>query len=424
MNILRKRCVVIIGAGALVLIATFALWLAWPDLIEPAVSQTTFTSTPQLIERGRYLARAGNCVACHTVQGKTPFAGGRPIPTPFGDVFSTNLTPDFETGLGAWTTQDFWRALHHGKSRDGRMLYPAFPYPNYTRVNREDSDAIFAYLKSLAPISNPRMEPSLRFPYNMQLALRVWRMLYFRAGEFVAEPKQTAEWNRGAYLVEGLGHCNACHTARTWLGGSKTVADYSGSPLPMLGWDALPLTTGTPMSDAEAVEMTELLRAGTSRRGVTSGPMAEVVFHSLQYLNVADVSAMVTYIRSLPHHVMQPAPAIRVSAKQQLEQMKSGGAVYRKHCADCHGDNGEGKPYVYPALSGNRLVTAPSATNAMRAVMYGGYAPSTAANPQPYGMPPFSHQLSAEEIAAVLTYVRNSWDNQARAISPVEVQRH
>ena len=162
-----------------------------------------------------YPARAGDCVACHTAVGETPFAGGRRIATPFGDVYSSNLTPDDATGIGRWSRSDFWRALHYGKSRDGRRLYPAFPYPNLTRVTREDSDAIYAYLRSLAPVSRETPAATVGFPYDTQLALRVWRALYFRAGEAKPDPSRSAQWNRGAYLVEGLGHCSACHAART-----------------------------------------------------------------------------------------------------------------------------------------------------------------------------------------------------------------
>ncbi|HEY0914693.1 MAG TPA: cytochrome c [Solimonas sp.] len=413
---------------ALLLVPVLAalLWLAWPDLREPPVVESTaLPAGAGQIEQGRYLARAGNCIACHTQAGQAPYAGGRRIGTPFGDVFSTNLTPDPETGLGAWTPGEFWRAMHHGRSRDGRLLYPAFPYTSYTRVSRQDSDAIFAYLQSLSPVAAARQEPELRFPYNTQLALRAWRALYFRPGEHREQAQRTPEWNRGAYLVEGLGHCNACHTARTALGGIDMARNYGGGPIPTLGWEAPPLAAAQPMSDAEAADMAELLQAGTSRRGVATGPMAEVVFHSLQYLQTADIDAMVTYIRSLPPVGDAPAPRRpRVSAAREAELMRSGEPIYRQHCADCHGQQGEGRDHVYPALAGNRMLTGASAGNAIRSVLMGGYGPSTARHPQPHGMPSFAQRLTPEEIAAVLTYARGSWGNEAAAVSPVEVQRH
>lgn len=410
----------------LVVALAAAFWLAWPDLRQPLIVESaTSPATAAQVEQGRYLARAGNCIACHTQAGQAAYSGGRRIGTPFGEVFSTNLTPDRETGLGAWTPGEFWRAMHHGRSRDGRLLYPAFPYTSYTRVSRQDSDAIFAYLQSLPPVAAPRQEPELRFPYNTQLALRAWRALYFRPGEQLQDALQTPEWNRGAYLVEGLGHCNACHTARTTLGGIDMARNYGGGPIPTLGWEAPPLAPARPMSDADAADMVELLHAGTSRHGVTTGPMAEVVFHSLQHLQGADIAAMVAYIRSLPPVADAPAPRQpRVTAERRAELMRDGEPIYRQHCADCHGAQGEGRDYVYPALAGNRMLTSASAGNAIRSVLMGGYGPSTAGRPQPHGMPSFAQRLTPEEIAAVLTYARGSWGNQAAAVSPVEVQRH
>ena len=411
------------AAGILAIAALGAgLWLVRAENGE-AVVATAVVPTPELIEQGRYLARAGNCVACHTEPGRAPFAGGRRITTPFGDVFSSNLTPDEATGIGAWSSADFWRALHYGKSRDGRRLYPAFPYPNYTRVSRADADAIFAYLQSLPPAVSAPQPATVRFPYNTQLAQRVWRALYFKPGELAPEPARSAEWNRGAYLVEGLGHCNACHTARTWLGGTDVAADYSGAAIPTLGWDALPLGRDQPMTDTDAAELAVLLKAGTSARNVMTGPMAEVVFHSLQHLSDADIAAIVAYVRTLPGReprLERLGPRVGVEQRELLLEL--GATVYTEHCAECHGDDGRGKEYVYPALAGNRLVTATSANNALRTVLYGGFAPSTAGQPRPHSMPPYAHELSYGEIAAVLTYVRSSWGNDAPAVAPVAVR--
>ncbi len=407
------------------LVCALALWLIWPDLREQPIAEAPSPpATAKQIEAGRYLARAGNCIACHTVPGQAEYSGARGIPTPFGTLYSTNLTPDPETGLGNWSSAEFYRALRYGKSRDGRRLYPAFPYPNYTRVSREDSDALFAFLQSLPPVRQAPPASTLRFPYNTQIALMAWRALYFDT-DVPAPQEQSETWQRGEYLVEGLGHCNACHTPRGALGGLRSNAGYAGGPIPMLAWDALPLASTTTMSDGDAQEMIELLKNGTSRRNVTTGPMAEVVFHSLQHLNEPDIAAIVEYIRSLPPPAYTPpARALRVSERQQEAQMATGSEVYRKHCADCHGDDGQGQPHVYPALAGNRLVTAASPTNAIQTVLYGGYAPSTAGHPRPHGMPPYSHQLSKADIAAVLTYIRGSWGNEAAAVSSVDVERY
>jgi mono/diheme cytochrome c family protein len=286
-------------------------------------------------------------------------------------------------------------------------------------VRRPDADAIFAYLQSLAPVASAPRASTVRFPYDTQFAQLVWRALYFRPGEHREDAQRSSEWNRGAYLVEGLGHCNACHTARTWLGGTDTSADYSGGAVPLTGWDALPLGFGDSASDEQAAELVRLLQGGTARRDVTTGPMAEVVFHSLQHLDERDVSAIVAYLRTLPNRgskLRRLGP--RVGPEQRELLIELGAEVYRTHCSECHGEDGEGEPYIYPALAGNRLVTAVSANNALQTLLYGGFAPSTVSTPRPHGMPPYAHRLSPAEIAAVLTYVRSSWGNGASAVAP------
>lgn len=414
------------AASVLALAVVFAgtgLWLAWPDLTHTEITQTQpLPADKALLERGEYLARAGNCVACHTVPGGTEYAGGRRIRTPFGDVFTSNLTPHPETGLGEWSAADFWRAMHFGKSKDGRLLNPVFPYTNYTRVTRADSDAIYAYLQSLPPVAKTNKPNALRFPYNTQAALLAWRTLFFTPGEFTPEPKRSSTWNRGAYLVEGLGHCNACHTARGALGQTLLEQNYEGGAIPAQRWNALPLRTAQTATEARAAEMAELLKTGRSAKNVITGPMAEVVFHSLQYLSQADIEAMVSYIQSLPPtQNTRSRTGTRVGTAQRKRLFEQGAQLYANHCADCHGKSGEGVAYKYPALAGNRLVTANSPANAIRAIMDGGFAPSTQANPRPYGMPPYAHQFSAQEIASVLSYIRQAWGNDAAAVAPRDI---
>ena len=220
---------------------------------EPLPATETLQSTPALVQRGEYLARVGNCMACHTTQGGAPFAGGRGIETPFGVVHSSNLTPDRAQGIGSWTSAEFWRAMHHGRSKDGRLLVPAFPYPNYTQVTREDSDAIYAYLQSLPAVAQANRPHALRFPYNTQAALGVWRALFFTPGTFAPGPVQSAEWNRGAYLVNGLGHCAACHTPRNALGASSQAQAFSGGLIPVQNWYAPALNVAAEAGVARAV---------------------------------------------------------------------------------------------------------------------------------------------------------------------------
>ncbi len=373
---------------------------------------------------GRYLVRIGDCAGCHALPGSTVLAGGRAIATPFGNVYSTNLTPDPKTGLGAWTPDDFWQAMHEGKSKDGRLLYPAFPYTSFTRITRADSDAIFAYLRSLPPVERARIAPDLRFPYDTQLALAAWRMLYFRPGEFEPDAGQSESWNRGAYLVEGLGHCGECHTPRDRLGGLERDDAYAGTRIPSLGWDAPPLgPRGDEGAEARA-ELAKLLRSGISARDAVAGPMAEVVFGSLAYLKPDDADAMVTFIESLPPPAAASNEApVWLSQADWQRYRTAGKQLYAKHCADCHGDDGRGKPYRYPALATNPAVVADKPDDAIRSVLFGGFPPSTPGNPHPYGMPPFAQQLGDREIAEVLTYVRTAWGNRASAVAADDVRR-
>lgn len=378
-----------------------------------------------LVERGAYLARAGNCMACHTARGGAPYAGGRAILTPFGTIHAPNITSDAETGIGDWSADDFWRALHNGKAKDGKLLYPAFPYPNYTRVTRADSDAMYAYFKTVAPVRQANQEPELRFPFNYRGLLVFWRALYFRPGEYEATPRQTAEWNRGAYLVQGLGHCNACHTPRNALGATTGEGDLGGAMIPMLNWYAASLTgeRGTGLGDWQLQDLTELLKTGVSARGAASGPMAEVVRGSLQHLTNDDVRAMAVYLKSLPENPRAATATGRKPAPEDERMLQLGAALYEKHCVECHKASGAGEPPHFPALAGNRAVVLNQPTNAIRAVLHGGFPPSTQGNPRPFGMPPFGAVLSDQEVAALLSFIRNSWGNQASMVSSEQVNR-
>ena len=373
--------------------------------------------------RGAYLARAGNCAGCHTAQGGQPYAGGRELPTPFGTFVTPNITPDRYTGLGAWTAQDFWRAMHYGKGRDNKLLYPAFPYTEYTRVTRADSDAIFAYLQSIAPVAEATAPDRLQFPYNLRALLYVWRALYFTPGVFEKVADQTAEWNRGAYLVQGLGHCNACHATRNALGAAGGAA-LGGGQVAGRSWYAPSLTSRAEAGNADEPieEIVALLSTGRSNKYAAAGPMADVIGQSLQHLSAPDVRAMAVYLKSLPHSRAVASAAGELSA-EATQRIAKGGKIYDKHCKDCHGANGEGAPGAYPPLAGNRSVTLHSKLNTIRSVLDGGFAPSTVGNPRPYGMPPFAHSLSSDEVALVVSYVRNSWGNRASLVTAVDVDR-
>jgi mono/diheme cytochrome c family protein len=382
-----------------------------------------FAPSIEQVQRGAYLARAGNCFACHTIRGGAPYAGGRAIETPFGTVFGSNITPDQKTGIGSWSADHFWRALHNGRSKNGRLLVPAFPYPNFTLVTREDSDALFAYLRTLPAVEQANREHALRFPFNTQAALALWRALFFRPGTYETDLARPDDWNRGAYLVRGLAHCSACHGGRTMFGMARGSLELSGGVSPIDKWYAPSLASAAEAGLAEwnSGEIVALLRTGVSPRGSTLGPMAEVVYRSTQYLSDTDLQSMAEFLKALPQ-----GGAADPSAGSPLpdpDMFEAGRSLYREVCEDCHGPQGEGARGAYPALAGNRSVVMSPPTNVIRAVLSGGFQPATAGNPRPWGMPPFAHVLGDNEVAAVITFIRNEWGNHAGGVSSVEVQR-
>lgn len=382
-------------------------------------------NTAEQIQRGEYLARAGNCMACHTSRGGNEYAGGRAIATPFGSIYSSNITPDAETGIGKWTADDFWRAIHNGKSKDGKFLYPAFPYPNYTKVTRADADAMYAYLQTIPPVRQGNKENELRFPYNQRYLLAFWRALYFTPGEFEVQQQESPQWNRGAYLVQGLGHCAACHTARNALGGTIAGGDLAGGMIPMLNWYASSLTSdsGTGLGAWDVKDIADLLKTGVSRRGAVFGPMAEVVSGSLQHLSQTDIDAMAVYLKSVPETGSGKAQQVARPVGNEEAMLKQGAKLYEQLCVECHKADGKGVPPAYPPLAGNQSLSVSSALNPIRIVLNGGYPPSTKGNPRPYGMPPFGSTLNDNEVAAVVSYIRTSWDNKGTLVSPIDVGR-
>jgi cytochrome c553 len=397
-----------------------------------ATDQATTTPTPAnrvsptaaQIAQGAYLARAGNCMACHTARGGTPFAGGRGIETPFGTVYSSNLTSDKGTGLGSWSSTDFWQAMHDGRSKDGRLLNPAFPYTSFTQVTRTDSDALFAYLQSLPASRQPNTAHTLRWPFGTQTALAAWRVLYFTPGTYQADTARPVEWNRGAYLVRGLGHCGACHTPRNSLGAAKSGEYLAGGMMPMQNGYApslrSPFEAGMP--DGNPQHVVALLKTGVSPHGSATGPMAEVVLNSTQYLSSTDLSAMTVYLKSLA------SPATRATGPVRHDEDArpvpgNGGKLYETHCVECHGARGEGVGGAYPPLAQNRAVTMGNTANLVQILLFGGYAPATTGNPRPFGMPPFVLKLNDKDTAAVLTYIRNAWGNEAPALTELDINR-
>lgn len=411
-----------LAAGLVCLLGAGVWWAAGRGDAGPAAPTPTTAgpaqgapalSDPARVARGAYLARVGNCAGCHTAPGGAPMAGGRRLQTPYGAVYAGNLTPDPATGLGRWRADDFHRAMHDGRGRDGRRLVPAFPYTSFTQVAREDNDALFAYLRSLPAVVQPAQPHELRFPYGTQVALALWQGLNFRPAAAL-EHAPTSGLARGAYLVRGLGHCGECHAPRNrWAAPSGGL---DGGDMPGERWHAPSLHPQAGAADDDVAQTVALLRDGRNDRRSTLGPMALVVQGSTQHWQAADLAWAVHYLHSLPP---QPVPPAAPAANPT--QLSAGARLYVERCADCHGRDGAGVPGVYPALAGNPVVTQASLRNLVQVLRHGGFAPSTVGNPRPYGMPP--SDLPNEDIAAVLTYLRQSWQHQAAAVSTLDVMQ-
>lgn len=417
-----RRSTLVLTVLLLVVVAgTWRWWQAAGPAPHAAVPSSAASAAPGLVEQGAYLARAGNCMLCHTQTGGAPYAGGRAIDTPFGTVYAGNLTPDRETGIGTWTSVDFWRAMHEGRSKDGRLLAPAFPYTSFTQITEQDADALFAYLRSLPAVRRQNRLHALRWPYDSQVALAAWRTLYFEPRAFRPDAARGAQWNRGAYLVQGLGHCSACHTTRNLFGAENDRVDLPGGPIPMQNWYAPSLTQAAEagVGGWALDDIVRLLQTGVSGSASVMGPMAEVVLHGTQYLSQEDLRAIAVYLKSLPQGDTPPR-AIDATLAQGSPQ---GAAIYDEQCARCHGDNGEGVPGAYPALAGNRAVLMANTANLVQIVLHGGFAPATRGNPRPYGMPPYQLELDDRSVAAVLTHIRAAWGNQALPVHELDVTR-
>lgn len=371
-----------------------------------------------LVARGAYLARIGNCAGCHTAPGGAPYAGGKAVLTPFGTVYGGNLTPH-ASGLGGWSADDFWGALHRGRSRDGRALSPAFPYTDFTHITREDSDALFAWLQTLPAVDQPARTPALRFPWNLPGLTRIWQWLFFKPQAFVAQSGQSEQWNRGAYLVQGLGHCGACHTPRNVLGAPRAAGHeamaLTGGELQAQGWHAPSLRDARlggvghwPVSDIE-----QWLHSGQAPGGQAQGPMARIVSQSLTALTPEDRRAMAVYLQSL-----SPRTSFETPARRFVPDGSAGATLYRMHCADCHGEEGEGRAPLWPALAGHRVFSQPGLTNAARIVLHGGFGADVPGRPVPAGMPPFAGLLNDSQVAQLLGWMQASTPGPTAAPGP------
>jgi mono/diheme cytochrome c family protein len=410
-------------AAILLLASSISAWVWWSETAsEPVVNTPALVNSASIVEQGAYLALLGNCAGCHTARGGQAYAGGRPIDTPFGQVLSSNISSSKEHGLGLWTNAEFWRAMHHGKSRDGRLLTPAFPFENYRHISRADSDALLAFLQSQSADSSPNRPHQLRFPYNTQFALALWRKANFTAAPLSPNSSKSPEWNRGAYLARGLAHCSACHSQRNVSGGITNNGEFGAGTLDAGRWLAPSLLDAKEASLAgwSQADTLRFLSTGSNSHASAQGPMAEVVVRSTQYWKPDDLDAIASYLRDLPGQL--PVPTLK-PAPERSAILRRGPKVYEEHCASCHGKQGEGASDAYPALAGNRAVNLASPSNLIQIVLAGGFAPATAGHPRPFGMPPFRQTLTDTDVADVLTFLRMSWGNSAGMVGEGEVQR-
>lgn len=373
------------------------------------------------IERGRYLATLGDCAACHTsgVQGSKPYAGGVAIETPFGLLMGANITPDPDTGIGKWTFDDFQRAMSQGVGHEGVRLYGAMPFTAYTKVTKEDNRAIWEYLQSLQPVHNTVQSNQLPFPFNIRTSLIGWNWINFTQGEYQPDPKKSVEWNHGAYIVAGLGHCGTCHTPKNLLGGDKNSEFLQGGVVE--GWMAPDITTNnhTGLGKWTLEDITSYLKTGSNRYDMATGPMAEEVKNSSQRWTDADLKAVAVYLKESGHDSGAQAPE---PIKADDSSMKAGKAIYADRCSACHTPNGTGQQGLFPRLADSPLINSENATSLIHVVLAGSRPVDTDAAPTAPGMPSFGGNLSDADVANVVTFIRNSWGNAATAVSAEDVK--
>jgi mono/diheme cytochrome c family protein len=390
--------------------------------LSAVVSAKAGDSDPQeftQIERGRYLAILSDCASCHTIpDSNRSFAGGRAIETPFGNIVAPNITPDLETGIGSWSDDAFDAAVRKGMRRNGSRLYPAMPYTAYTKMSRDDVLAIRAYLNTVTPVRNAAVANTLPFPFNIRASMLVWNALYFNQGDYKPDNQKSAEWNRGAFLVDGPGHCGACHTPKTFLGGDKADQYLRGGFLQ--GWSAPDITGDTRVGVGawSAEDLVAYLKSGHNRVSAATGPMAEVVSLSTEHMTDPDLKAIATYLKSLSGKQDRPQALPKADPA-----MVAGAAIYRDQCSACHAIDGKGVAELFPSIADSSMVKSDDPTTSIRIVLRGARSVGTQVQPTAAGMPSYGRQLDDAQIAAVLTYMRNGWGAAAAPVGAADVAR-
>ena len=374
--------------------------------------------TAEDIARGKALTDAGGCASCHTADPAKPFAGGKRIDTPFGGIYSPNLTPDRETGLGAWSDDAFYDALRFGVARDGSRYYPAFPYPNFTKLTRQDILAIRAYLATLTPVSNAPRAPELRWPFNHRVVMRGWNWLFFKPGILMPDQQKSTEWNRGRYLVEGVAHCGGCHTPKNMFGAEKRPRAYSGARVAGMFAPRLDGAARSGLKSWSVEDITEYLQSGRNGKSHAGEVMSEVVVNSTSRMSDADVRAIAIYLKDLPEGVREPKVA-----RPPPSQMAAGEKLYNGACIACHEKDGSGAPRIYPPLPGNANLQSADALSTLRVILDGAQTVTTPRAPNTGSMPAYAAKMTDQEIADVTNYIRNAWGNAAPLVTADEVAK-
>jgi mono/diheme cytochrome c family protein len=378
------------------------------------------------VEHGRYLSIVGDCGACHTLPGSGhELAGGRILETPFGNLIAPNITPDPVTGIGAWTDDEFVNAMTKGTGRNGTHLFPAMPYTYYTKISRDDALAIRAYLDTLPPVHNDVRPDQLPFPLSVRANMAAWDRLFFKPGAFRPDPSKSADWNRGAYLTEGLGHCGLCHTPKNELGGDEQNRAMRGYALQ--GWFAADLTNDQRrgLGAWSVDDIATYLKSGHNKFASATGLMAEEINDSTSKLNDADLHAIAVYLKDRPGDPANAAQAHADTppAAPASPAMKIGQQIYADECAGCHKADGKGAPGLFTALAGTALVQQSDPSSLLHVVLRGTIGLATPQAPTAAGMPAFAWVLNDDQVAAVLTYIRNSWGNSAPPVTASDASK-
>ncbi|HWK48252.1 MAG TPA: cytochrome c [Steroidobacter sp.] len=382
---------------------------------------------PSIVERGRYLALAGNCASCHTAKGGESLAGGLAFQTPFGTVYSTNITPDKATGIGDWTREQFVQSLRQGVRPNGDHLYPVFPYTAFARISDADADALYAYFMSVPAVSAPALENDMKFPFSQRALLSVWKSMYLDKGAYQPDSTRSEEWNRGAYLVEGLGHCSACHSPRNFLGAEKSSAKLTGGEYldavatgELRTWSTPNLTSAKSGLGSWSVEaLAAYLKTGRNEHTETFGPMNEVIMNSTRHLSDADVRAMATYLNSLPPQ----ENATKSAANEQT--LQAGSTLYDVHCGTCHLPTGLGSQNEDSGarLAGSPVVQASNPAALINVILYAPQPPEPPLPKRWNRMAAFGDKLSDEEIAALASFLRSAWGNSGGEVTADQVAK-